>query len=298
MKTLRGIFPALLTPFDASGKIDEASLRKLVSFNIAKGVDGFYVCGSTGEAFLLSHDERKRILETVVSEVAGRVSVICHIGAISTDFTIQLGKHALAVGADAVSSIPPFYYKFSSDEVLGFYRDLADAIELPVIPYNFPALSGVTLTGVLIRKLREHPRIAGVKFTSSDLFQLERMKKDDPDLIVYNGFDEMFLAGMAMGADGAIGSTYNFMPEKFLGIRERMLAGDLPGARALQDQANEVIQVVIDTGKALVAQKYLTGLVGIPCGECRRPFIPLTTADKASLDAVAQRCLLLPGKAK
>lgn len=294
MKTLRGIFPALLTPFDASGQVNEASLRQLVSFNIAKGVDGFYVCGSTGEAFLLSQDERKRILETVVSEVAGRVSVICHIGAISTDFTIQLGRHAVAAGADAVSSIPPFYYKFSSDEVLGFYRDLADAIELPVIPYNFPALSGVTLTGALIRKLREHPRIAGVKFTSSDLFQLERMKKDDPDLIVYNGFDEMYLAGMAMGADGAIGSTYNFMPEKFLGIRERMLAGDLPGARALQDQANEVIQVVIDTGKALVAQKYLTGLVGIPCGECRRPFIPLTTADKASLDAVAKRCLDLP----
>lgn len=298
MKTLSGIFPALLTPFDASGRINEDSLRKLVSFNIAKGVDGFYVCGSTGEAFLLSHEERKRILEVVVSEVAGRVAVICHVGAISTDFSIELGRHAVVTGADAVSSIPPFYYKFSTDEVLGFYRDLADAIELPVIPYNFPALSGVSLSGDLIRQLRKHPRIAGVKFTSSDLFQLERMKKADPELIVYNGFDEMFLAGMAMGADGAIGSTYNFMPGKFLGIRERLLAGDLPGARALQDQANEVIQVLIATGKPLVAQKYLTGLIGIPCGDCRRPFIPLTNTEKANLDAVAERCLDLPESGK
>ncbi len=293
MKSLKGIFPALLTPFDAAGKVDESNLRKLVSVNIKRGVDGFYVCGSTGEAFLLTHEERKRILEIVVDETAKRVAIICHIGAIGTDFTIDLGKHALKTGADAVSSIPPFYYKFSADEVVGFYRDVADAIDLPVIPYNFPALSGVTLTGDLIKQLRKHPRIAGVKFTSNDFYQLERMKKDDPALIVYNGFDEMFLAGLAMGADGAIGSTFNFMPEKFLGIRKCVQAGDIAGARAYQDQANEVIQVLIQTGKALNAQKYLMDLQGIPCGQCRKPFIPLTDMDKANLKSVAKRCLIL-----
>jgi len=293
VKSLKGIFPALLTPFDTAGKVDEANLRKLVSVNIKRGVDGFYVCGSTGEAFLLTHEERKRILEIVVSETAKRVAIICHIGAIGTDFTIDLGKHALKTGADAVSSIPPFYYKFSADEVVGFYRDLADAMDLPVIPYNFPALSGVTLTGDLIRQLRKHPRIAGVKFTSNDLFQLERMKKDDPELIVYSGFDELFLAGLAMGADGAIGSTFNFMPEKFLGITKCVQAGDMAGARAFQDQANQVIQVLIQTGKALNAQKYLMELQGIPCGQCRRPFIPLTDTDKANLESVAKRCLIL-----
>ena len=293
MKSLVGIFPALLTPFDSKGRVDEENLRRLVSTNIGRGVDGFYVCGSTGEAFLLKPEERKRILETVVSEVAGRVSIICHIGAIGTDSTIELGKHAEAAGADAVSSIPPFYYKFSAAEVVGFYRDIADAVGLPVIPYNFPALSGVTLTGDLIRQLRENSRIIGVKFTSNDLFQLERMKKDDPTLIVYNGFDELFLAGLAMGADGAIGSTFNFMPEKFIGIRERVGAGDIVGARAFQEKANEVIQVLLGTGKPLNAHKFILGLQGIPCGECRRPFLPLTDIDKANLEKVARRCLVL-----
>lgn len=293
MKSLKGIFSALLTPFDEAGKLDETSLRTLVSVSIKRGIDGFYVCGSTGEAFLLTHEERKRILEIVVDETAGRIAIICHIGAIGTDFTIELGKHAQITGADAVSSIPPFYYKFSADEVIGFYRDVADAIDLPVIPYNFPALSGVNLTVDLIRQLRRHPGITGVKFTSNDLYQLERMKLDDPELIVYNGFDELFLAGLAMGADGAIGSTFNFMPEKFLGIRKRVLAGDLNGARELQNQANEVIQVVIQTGKALNAQKYLMDLQGIPCGSCRSPFIPLTDTDRANLESIAKRYLVL-----
>jgi N-acetylneuraminate lyase len=230
--------------------------------------------------------------------VAGRVSVVCHIGAIGTEFSLDLARHAAANGADAISSIPPFYYKFSGEEVVAYYRDIADAIELPLIPYNFPALSGVTLTGALMRQLREHKRIVGLKFTSNDLFQLERMKKEDPELIIYNGFDELFLAGLAMGADGAIGSTYNFMPEKFLGIRKCVLAGDIAGARVLQDQANEVIQALIATGKLLNAHKYLMDLQGIPCGECRRPFLPLTGADKANLESVARRLLELGEAAK
>ncbi len=293
VKSLSGIFPALLTPFDGSGRVDEASLRKLVSVNIGRGVNGFYVCGSTGEAFLLTQEERKRILEIVLSEVAGRVTVICHIGAIGTEFSIQLARHAAKAGADAVSSIPPIYYKFSAQEIVGYYRDIADAVDIPVIPYSFPALSGVTLTTDLIRLLRDHPRVVGVKFTSNDLFQLERMKNDDPDLIVYSGFDELFLAGLTMGADGGIGSTFNFMPEKYLGIMDCVRRGDLAEAHTLQREANDVIQVLIGTGKLLGAHKFLVELQGIPCGECRRPFLPLTDADKAHLRDVAKRHLNL-----
>ena len=204
MKSLKGIFTALLTPFDEAGSIDEKNLRKLVSTGIAKGIDGFYVCGSTGEAFLLKPEERRRVLEIVIDEAAGRVTIISHIGAIGTDLSIELGRHAEAAGADAISSIPPFYYKFSADEVVGFYADLSDAVDLPVVPYNFPALSGVTLTGALVARLREKARIAAIKFTSNDLFQMERMKKDNPGLVVLSGFDELFLGSMAMGADGAI----------------------------------------------------------------------------------------------
>ncbi|MEI8094196.1 MAG: N-acetylneuraminate lyase [Spirochaetales bacterium] len=292
MKQLKGIFPALLTPFDATGHLNEASLRRLVSVNIARGVTGFYVAGSTGEAFLLTAEERKRVFEIVADENAGRVTLIAHVGAIGTDLTLDLGRHAVAHGADAISSIPPFYYKFSGDEVVGYYTELADKLDAPIIPYNFPALSGVTLTGPLIQRLRKHKRIMGVKFTSNDLFQLEQMKQADPDLVVYNGFDEICLAGLAMGADGAIGSTFNFMPEKFLAIRKHFMAGEMALAQKQQSQANEVIQVLIDTGKLLAGEKYLMDLQGIPCGACRSPFTPLTDTDKKNLQDVAKKLLV------
>ncbi len=288
MRDLKGIFVALLTPLDSKGKLNEASLRLLVSSAIRRGVNGFYVCGSTGEAFLLTPEERQRILEVVVEENAGRAAVIAHIGAIGTELSLTLGRHAVQLGVDAVSSIPPFYYKFSPDEVVGYYLDLAQTLDLPLIPYNFPALSGVTLTGDLVRRLRKDPRIVGIKFTSNDLFQLGQMKSDDKDLVVYNGFDEIFLAGLSMGADGAIGSTFNFMPEKYLAIQKCFEAGDLGQARNWQSQANEVIQALIQTGKMLNAHKYLMDLQGIPCGECRKPFLPLTTEDKRLLETVAR----------
>jgi N-acetylneuraminate lyase len=291
MKSMRGIFPALLTPFDAEGRVDERALRQLVSVNVGHGVTGFYVCGSTAESFLLNLDERKRILEIVVSETAGRAVIICHVGAIGTDLSVDLGKHAVASGADAISSIPPFYYKFSDDEIVGYYSDLVERVGAPLIPYNFPALSGVTLSGDLLRRLRVDTRVIGVKFTSNDLYQLERVKKNDPDLIVYNGYDEIFLGALAMGADGAIGSTFNFMPQIFIGIRKHFTEGDLPAARALQEEANDMIEALKDTGKLLNAHKYILELQGIPFGECRRPFMPLTKDDKINLEAALKKLM-------
>jgi N-acetylneuraminate lyase len=293
---MKGIFPALLTPFDSRNHIDEGALAALVNSLVDRGVRGFYVCGSTGEAFLLEMAERMRILEVVVAAAAGRAAIICHVGAIGTDLSLTLGRHAASVGVDAISSIPPFYYKFSPDEIVSYYMDLADGTGLPVIPYNFPALSGVTLSGELMSRLRRNPGIIGVKFTSNDLFQLERMKKEDPGLLVYNGFDEIFLAGLSMGADGAIGSTFNFMPEKFLAIRQHFEAGNREAARTAQEGANEVIQTLIATGKMLNAQKYLLGLQGIPFGECRKPFLPLTETDRKNLDAIAARQLVHPAR--
>jgi N-acetylneuraminate lyase len=285
VKQLTGLFTALLTPFDTEGNVKESSLRQLVSANIESGVDGFYVCGSTGEAFLLSIEERKQVLSIVMDESCGRAQILCHVGAIGTDLTIELGRDAESKGVDAVSSIPPFYYKFSREEYIHYYLDLADAINLPLIPYNFPALSGVTLTGEMMEILREHRNIIGVKFTSNDLYQLETMRSNDPELIIYNGLDEIFLAGLSMGADGAIGSTFNFMAEKFRHIQNAFGSGDMDRAWKLQHEANEIIRALHATGKLLNAHKYIIEKKGIDFGVCRRPFLPLTTDDKRRIDA-------------
>ena len=171
-----GIYPALLTPFDAGGKINEKSLRRLVRFNIDKGVKGFYVCGSTAECFLLSPEQRKRILEIVADENAGRVKLIAHVGAISQAQALDLARHAAAAGADMVSSICPFYYGFPFENLKAYYFALADSTDLPVLIYYFPANSGVKFTVDMVSAFLQDRRFAGVKFTNNDFFMLQQIK--------------------------------------------------------------------------------------------------------------------------
>ena len=120
MKDLRGIYPALPTPMNGDGAVNYAALQGLVDFVIAQGVDGVYIGGSTAESFLLTEDERKKIAETVLAQAAGRVKAIVHTGAGGTDAALRLSKHAKANGADAISSVPPIYFKYTTDEVIAY----------------------------------------------------------------------------------------------------------------------------------------------------------------------------------
>ncbi len=290
MHDLTGIFTALVTPFDGEGRVNHDVLAALVEKNMEDGVTGFYVGGSTGEAFLLTEEERRAILETVAKTVRGRCTVISHVGAIATDEACRLAVHAAGLGVDAVSAISPFYYQFSFPEIQAHYNAICDACGLPMIVYNFPALSGITLTPENIASLRENPHVVGVKHTSMDLFGLERMKAADPALLVYNGHDEVFLAGLTMGADGAVGTTYNFMGGRFVRIRECFLAGRLTEAQRLQREANEIIGALVQMG-VFQGTKYLLARQGIDCGTCRRPFHALSERDMRTLDALAETYL-------
>jgi len=285
MKRFQGIFPALLTPFDKNGKVYYPALEKLVEMNLEKGVDGFYVCGSTAEAFLLEDEVRKEILEHVIEYNAGRGTIIAHIGTISQERAVELARHAEKAGADAVSSIPPFYYGFSFECIQNYYFAIADAVSIPVIIYNFPANSGVKLTTENVRVFLNDPRFLGVKHTSNDFFMLQQMKGIRDDVVIYNGYDEMFLSGIAAGADGGIGSTYNFMAEKFIAIRKHMLAGELVKAQAIQKQANNIIEELIRLN-VMPAEKAALEMMGIEMGDCLKPFPSLTAGQKEELRKV------------
>ena len=281
----KGIYPALLTPFDTENKINEKALRKLVRFNIDKGVQGFYVCGSTAECFLLSVDDRKRILDIVADENAGRVRIIAHVGAISQLQAVDLARHAKSAGADMVSSICPFYYGFPFPNLRSYYFALADSVDLPVLIYYFPANSGVKLTAESIGEFLTDPRFAGIKFTNNDFYMMQQIKAAFPDSVVFNGYDEMFLCGIGMGADGGIGSTYNFMAEKFIGIMQAMQQGKLSEARRLQYQANAVITQLY-RHEIMPAEKAVLEMMGIPMGSCLEPFGKLDQQAKDALRSV------------
>lgn len=274
----KGIFTALLTPFDKNDKINEKALKQLIKFNIDMGVSGFYVGGSTGEAFLMSADERKYVLD-IVKAAAGDKTLIAHIGALDENDARALGQHAKALGYDMVSSVTPFYYQFTAAEIKEYYSRLADAAGLPMLVYYLPAMSGVSMNSGELKSFLEDERFAGIKFTSNDFFTLERCRAAFPDKVIFNGYDEMFMSGLAMGADGAIGSTYNFMADKFVEINRLFGEGKIDEARKIQNEANDIISILCRIG-VMKAEKEILNQRGMDFGGCRHPFGELGSEEK------------------
>ena len=274
-----GIFTALLTPFDKNNKINEKELERLVKFNLKKGVTGFYVGGSTAEAFFLSLDERKQIMD-VVKDAAPESTLIAHIGAQDERVARELGAYANKLSYDLISSVTPFYYKFSVEEIRNYYLRLCDASGMRMLMYYFPNFSGVSMGADVIESFLGDDRFAGMKFTANDFFTLERCKTKYPDKIVYNGFDEMLLSGLCMGADGGIGSTYNFMADKFVNIVKYFKEGDIKRAQDEQREANRIIEVLCKVG-VMQAEKEVLNQLGFDFGVCREPFASPTDEQKA-----------------
>lgn len=270
MEKHKGIFTALLTPFDKNNRVNEKELEKLVKFNLEKGVRGFYVGGSTAEAFLLSTDERKQIMD-VVKSTAPNATLIAHIGSINEREATELALHAKKAGYGVISSVAPFYYKFTFEEIKNYYFRLADAAQIPMLVYHFPAFSGVNMGIREMGQFLSDDRFLGIKYTSNDFFTMEQCKSNFPDKIVYNGFDEMFLAGLSMGADGGIGSTYNFMADKFVKINALFEAGKIGQAQQIQKEANRIITILCKIG-VMQAEKEVLNQLGFDFGVCRHPF--------------------------
>lgn len=285
---LRGVMPALLTPFNQQQQIDVDSLRRLVRFNVEQGVDGLYVGGSTGEAFLQSAKEREQVLEIVAEEAKGKVTLIAHVGAISTHESQTLAGAAHRYGFDAVSAVTPFFYPFSFNEHCDHYRAVIDASGgLPMVVYNIPALSGVKLTLEQIGTLIGLPGVGALKQTSGDLYEMEKIRRAHPDLVLYNGYDEIFASGLMAGADGGIGSTYNVMGWRYLAIRRAVQEGDVQRAMQLQSECNKVIDLLIKVGvfRGLKTLLHYMDIVAVPL--CRKPFAPVDEQYLPELKALA-----------
>lgn len=286
MNDMNGIFTALLTPMNADYSINDDSLKKLIEFNIESGINGFYVGGSTGEAMLMTQDERKHVLKSVKEAAGNRVKLIAHVGSTCTDFAVDLALYAKELGYDAVSAVAPFYYGHTLQAVKQYYYDIAAASDMPLFIYNFPASNGFGLNADIAAEMFEaDDRLAGIKHTSTDLFMLQQVKQRIPRAVVFNGFDEICLAGLSMGADGAIGSTYNFMGSKFVALYNAFRSGDIEKAQKLQNEASDIIAVMCRHGVFQCEKEILTRM-GIEMGPCRRPFLPLSPEGKKTVSEI------------
>ena len=279
---LRGLFAAIITPMDNNEEINLKSLNALVEYELSQGVEGFYVNGSSGEGLLLSLKERMAVAETVLKAVKGQKTVIIHTGTIRTADVITMAQHAKENGASAVSMIPPYYYSFSPEEVTDYYLDVIKQVEIPVILYNIPAFTGVVFNKQNSKKLLSNSQIIGIKHTSHNLYDMERFRDAYPEKIIFNGYDEIFLSGLAAGADAAIGTTINLFAKKFIAIRENFLAGNMLEAMRLQNIINSCVEGFVDVG-IFNAVKYALSTLGIESGSCRKPFKTLTEEQKENV---------------
>jgi len=278
-----GVFPALLTPFTADDHVDTKALEKLIEYVLEGGVHGLYITGSTGEGVSMTEEERKLVAEVTVKTVAGRVPVIVHVGATATAACQRLAAHAEKIGADAVSSVPPFYYQVGPQAVEEHYRLIASATKLPLYIYNIPQLTGVNVGAAMIQRLFNDGVIKGLKFTSTDMLAFrEIIEVTGGKLNIFSGPDELILPFLVMGSHGGIGSTYNPMPRVYARLYAAWKAGDLKKAQELQYFIDRYVLVLFKYG-VMAAVKATMGFLGVPVGEPRRPFVPLTAEQKNSL---------------
>jgi N-acetylneuraminate lyase len=287
----RGLWPAMLTPLDSAGCPALGETEKLVELFVQQKLDGIYLLGSTGQGPLLSVNERQSVAECVVRTAAGRIPVMVHVGAVSTDDSVALAQHASRIGADSISSVGPIYYRAGADAVFEHFRRIGAAGELPFFVYHLSVVNTLSLGGrEYVDRLLGLPNIAGMKFTERDLYQLGLICAYAGDrLHVFSGADEVLCQAAMTGACGAIGTFYNVWGPACRAARQAFVAGSVAaGSRfmtAFQLALDEVLssQSTWTFLRAAMRIKY-----HIEIGPCRSP---LGVTDRPWKDADVERVL-------
>lgn len=299
IKKYQGIIPAFYACYNEKGAVDTDRVRALTRYMIGKGVKGVYVNGSSGECIYLTVAERKAILEAVMSEAKGKLTVICHVACNNTADSIELAAHAERCGVDAIASIPPIYFHLPEYAIASYWNAMsAAAPHTEFVIYNIPQLAGTALTMSLLSEMLKNPNVIAVKNSSMPVQDIQLFKtagtaaRGKDGFAVFNGPDEQFISGRLMGADGGIGGTYAAMPELLLKADELLRAGKTDDARAVQYAVNEIIYALC-AGKGCmyaVIKEVLRRREGLDLGGVRAPQANLFPEDEA---VVARCCTLI-----
>jgi 4-hydroxy-tetrahydrodipicolinate synthase len=284
MSEFHGVLPALITPFTEDGTaIETDALGANVDRLIAGGVAGLVPGGSTGEFTTLTNAERRQLVEVTVEAAAGRVPVVAGTGALSTRETVELSVHAQEAGAAAVMIVPPFYDALSWRELLEHYTVVANAIDIPIMYYNLPSATGVTLTTA---QLRELP-ISSLKDTGGDFAAAnELIQTDGPTLL--NGWDTLTFAALATGVRAVVWGAASILPQQCVELHRLLIDEiDLPAARELWSHLWPLCQF-LESQSYPAAVKTACRLVGDATGSVRAPLLPLERAATEELAALVE----------
>jgi 4-hydroxy-tetrahydrodipicolinate synthase len=285
-----GLMPAMVTPFDERGELDLAATEAVIERFIEAGVSGISPLGSTGEASHLTSDERKRFAEEVVRIAAGRVPIVIGVGFSGTRETEELARHAQETGADAVLVVSPFYWKVGEEALFRHFATVAEAVDIPVVIYNLPMLTGIDLSPSLVARIAaECPNAVGLKDTVTEYNHvvgvLQKVKPVRPDFSVLCGWEDLILPSLLAGADGSICAFANVAPELFVNLVEAAQSGDLTRAAELHRKVLTLVTLGTHSDPAMGAIKVAMNRLGVPISPAvRGPALPAT--DEEAIEAV------------
>lgn len=289
MTKLTGLIAAPHTPFDANGEVNYPVIDRIAEHLIAQGVKGAYVCGTTGEGIHCSVEERKKIAERWVAASQGQLSIMLHTGALSIADALELSRHAETLDIFATSVIGPCFFKPSTvDDLVEYCRIIAAAAPSKGFYYYHSGMSGLSLDmeQFLIAAADKIPNLSGMKFNSADMYEFQRcLRVNNRQFDIPFGVDEFLPAGLACGAVGAVGSTYNYAAPLYHRLIDSFNRGDHQDVAACMDKVIAIIRVLVQYG-GVAAGKLAMQLHGIDVGDPRRPLRPMTSEQKrVALDA-------------
>ena len=285
----QGIIPAFYACYDDDGNISPDRVREMTRWLIEQGVKGLYVGGSSGECIYQGKEERKVVLENVMAEAKGKITVIAHVACNNTADSCELAAHAESLGVDAIAAIPPIYFKLPPHAIAKYWNDMsAAAPNTDFIIYNIPQLAGVSLSVPLLKEMLKNPRVIGVKNSSMPTQDIQMWA--DEGAIVFNGPDEQLISGLVMGAVGGIGGTYSVMPKLYVELYRYVKAGEMAKALEIQNDCCRIIyKLCSGHGNMYAMIKETLRKLGCPnCGSVRAPLAETIDSDMPIVEECAQ----------
>jgi len=286
MAIFKGAGVAIITPFTQNNEVDYEKLGELIEYQITEGTDSIIICGTTGEASTLTHEEHLECIRYTVNKVAKRVPVIAGTGSNSTDTAIFLSKEAQSYGADALLVVTPYYNKATQKGLIAHFTAVAEAVTVPIILYNVPGRTGCNITPQTVATLVKNvSNIVGIKEASGNIAQVaEIMQLTEGKIDLYSGCDEMVVPVMSLGGSGVISVLSNIAPRQTHEMAMKFLEGDVVGSREIQLKLLPLINALFCEVNPIPVKK-AANLMGFQVGNLR---MPLTEMEPVNVERLVK----------
>ena len=283
-----GCGTAIATPFTKDG-VNFEEFGKIIEFQIQNNIDAIIVCGTTGESATMSTEEKKKTIKYAIEKVAKRTKVVVGTGSNNTKSAIEMSKYVEEVGADGILAVTPYYNKTTQKGLISHYKEIAEAVNLPIIMYNVPSRTGVNILPKTCLELSKIKNIVAIKEASGDISQVAKIAnlcKDD--LTIYSGNDDQIIPVLSLGGKGVISVLSNIMPKYTHNMTKKYLEGDVEEAKKMQLEVSDLIEALF-TEVNPIPVKYALNLMGYKFGIPRLPLIELTDENKENLKEIMKK---------